>query len=87
MECRISKGELFRLDGGKGGLKIICSTGAIWLTTGDGVDRIIKAGFSFEIPSGCLAVAEALELTELCLGEAKNLGSVLHKPLTGFVAI
>jgi hypothetical protein len=86
MECRLTKGELIRLDGGKGGIKLSCKSGAIWLTTGDGLDRMIEAGCCFEIPSGCLAVAEALKSSEFRLGDALTANSILHKPLTGFVA-
>ncbi len=86
MECSLTKGELIRLDGGKGGLMMHCTAGTIWLTIGDGNDHLIKAGIGFRIPAGYLAVAEALECTELRLEGAVSLDPILHKPLTGFVA-
>ena len=86
MECCLTKGELVRLDGGKDGLQLHCMAGTVWLTSGDGADYLIRAGKRFELPAGRMAVVEALESAEFRLGEALAADSMLHKPLTGFVA-
>lgn len=86
MECSLKKGELIRLDGGKNGLALHCMTGTLWLTTGDGRDHLINAGTGFEVPLDKVAVAEALETSEFRLGETLLVDSMLHKPITGFVA-
>jgi quercetin dioxygenase-like cupin family protein len=86
MECSLEKGELIRLDGGKNGLVLHCMAGTLWLTTGDGRDHLIKAGSGFEVPVDKVALAEALETAEFRLGETLPADSMLHKPLTGFVA-
>jgi len=85
MDCCISKGELVRLDGGRGGLQLYCVSGTVWLTSGDGVDYLIGAGTRFDIPAGRNAVVEALENSDFRLGEALPANPMLHKPLTGFV--
>lgn len=86
MECTLSKGELIRLDGGKGGILLHCMSGTVWLTSGDRTDYLIKAGTSFEIPRNMIAVVEALEPVEFRLGETIAVDHMLSKPLTGFVA-
>ena len=86
MECTLTKGELIRLDGGKGGVLLHCMAGTLWLTSGDGTDYLIKAGTSFEITTNRIAVVEALESVEFRLGEAQSVDLRLNKPLTGFVA-
>ena len=86
MECCLTKGELIRLDGGKCGLLLNCNAGLVWITSGNGADYLVPAGKRFEIPARQIAVVEALESAEFCLGEALPASSMLHKPLTGFVA-
>ncbi len=86
MECCLEKGELIRLDGGKGGLQLHCLAGTFWLTSGNGADYLIHAGQRFVIPAGQLAVAEALETVDFRLGESLPARPLLHRPLTGFVA-
>jgi len=85
MECSLTKGELFRLDGGKRGILLQCMAGTLWLTSGDGNDYLIKAGASFEILTNMVAVVEALESVEFRLGEALAADNMLAKPLTAFV--
>jgi hypothetical protein len=86
MECCLSKGELIRLDGGKGGLLLHCIAGTVWLTSGDGADYLIHAGKSFEIAPGRTAVVEALACADFRLGKTLTAYSMPHQPLTGFVA-
>jgi hypothetical protein len=75
MECSLTKGELIRLERGQGSFRLNCNAGTIWLTTGDGIDRLIKAGSCFEIPAGCLVVAEALEFSKFHMGGTHALNS------------
>ncbi len=86
MDCSIAKGELLRLEGGKSGLFLSCTSGAVWLTLGDGADYLIQNGKSFEIPAQRLAVVEALECSEFHLGEPLPANPMLHKPIIGFAA-
>lgn len=86
MECILTKGELIRLDGGKGGLFLRCVTGTVWLTCGDGADYLISAGSSFKISARQIAVAEALAPVEFYLDEALVTSNMLHKPIIGFAA-
>ena len=60
--------------------------GTVWLTSGDGADYLIRAGKQFEIAARQIAIVEALESADFRLGEALAANSMLHKPLTGFVA-
>ncbi len=84
MECCLAEGELIRLDGGTAGLVLRCTGGTVWLTCGDGADYLVSAGRSFELPAGRLAVAEALETAEFCLGEPA--ADMRHKPVIGLAA-
>jgi len=86
MECCLAKGELIRLDGGNGGLVLRCTSGAVWLTCGDGADYLLRAGNSFKLPAHRTAVSEALESAEFCLGEAVAANGLQHKPVIGFAA-
>ena len=86
MQCCLTKGELIRLDGGKGGLLLNCMAGTVWLTSGNGADYLIPAGKRFEIPARQIAVVEALESAEFCLGEAQAVDTMIHRPIMGFVA-
>lgn len=86
MECSLTKGELFRLDGGKSGILLHCMTGTLWLTSGDGTDYFINAGTSFEVKVKMVAIVEAMEAVEFRLGDAMVIENMLAKPLTGFVA-
>lgn len=86
MECCLTKGELIRLDGGNGGLLLHCMAGTVWLTSGNGADYLIHAGKRFELPAHQIAVVEALESAEFCLGEALAADAMLHRPIMGFAA-
>jgi len=72
MECNFVEGELIRLAGGKTGLTLRCRTGLLWLTRGDGQDYLIAAGNGFELGRGESALVEALQPSELRLGEPAN---------------
>jgi len=69
MECNFAEGELIRLAGGKTGLTLRCRAGLLWLTKGDGQDYLIAAGNGFELEKGESALIEALQPSELRLGE------------------
>ncbi len=86
MECCLTKGELLRLEGGNRGLFLNCGSGTVWLTLGDGADYLVLAGKSFEIPAHRVAVVEALESAEFCLGEPQAANAMHHKPIIGFAA-
>ena len=86
MECCLAKGELIRLDGGSNGLVLRCTSGAVWLTCGDGADYLISAGRSFELAAGRIAVSEALESAEFFLGEPALAGEVQHKAVIRLAA-
>ena len=86
MECCLTKGELIRLDGGKGGLLLNCNAGLVWITSGNGADYLVPAGQRFEISARQMAVVEALESAEFCLGEALAADAMTHRPIMGFAA-
>jgi hypothetical protein len=72
MECNLGEGELIRLDGGRAGLVLRCICGTLWLTKGDGQDYLILPGRRFELGRGEKALAEALQPSELSLGEPER---------------
>ena len=84
MDCCLTKNELIRVDGGKGGVVVRCKVGAIWLTCGDGADYLLTAGRSHELPARRIAMIEALAATEFCFGEPAVSGEKLHRMLMGF---
>ena len=86
MECCLEKGELIRLDGGKNGLLLNCNAGTVWVTSGNGADFLIPSGKRFEIPAGRIAVVEALESAEFCLGEALAADARINRSIMGFAA-
>lgn len=59
MDCTLERGEVLRLGGGSS-LRLHCTQGALWITIGDGRDYLIRAGSSFNLEKGCIALAEAL---------------------------
>lgn len=67
MECWLGQGELIRVDGGKEGVTLHCSSGTVWLTCGNGVDYLLHAGKSFVVAANQVAVAEALLAAECTL--------------------
>jgi quercetin dioxygenase-like cupin family protein len=64
MKYCLEKGELVRLDCAKEGVILRCMSGTLWVTDGDGRDYLLQAGKSFAIPTGIVAVAEALQSVE-----------------------
>ncbi|MDD2310397.1 MAG: DUF2917 domain-containing protein [Desulfuromonadaceae bacterium] len=79
MECTLAQGELIRLDGGKDGVVLRCTSGVVWLTCGDGRDYLLSSGESFMAASGQTAVAEALQLSDCTLGKpASSCNSILR---------
>jgi len=78
MECCLAPGELIRLDGGPTGLRLRCSTGAVWLTRGDGADYLVAAGTGFDLTAGQVALVEALKPAEIRLEELPMAGGVRH---------
>ena len=85
MECCLAEGELLRLVGGKEGLVLRCTAGALWLTKGDGVDYLLPAGKRIMLAKRENALVEALEQSEFHLGEPSLTGD-LGKPVIGLVA-
>jgi hypothetical protein len=69
MECCLAKGELVKLEGRKDGLVLRCTVGTLWLTNGDGIDYLIPTGKRTTLAKGEIALVEALEQSELHLGE------------------
>ncbi len=67
MECCLGQGELIRVDGGKEGVTLRCSSGTVWLTCGNGVDYLLHAGKSFAVAANQVAVVEALHAAECTL--------------------
>ena len=67
MECCLGQGELIRVDGGKEGVMLRCSSGTVWLTCGNGVDYLLHAGKSFAVAAYQVAVVEALQAAECTL--------------------
>lgn len=67
MECNLAQGELIRVDGGKNGVILCCTSGTIWLTCGDGRDYLLSAGRSYTVVAHQFALAEALLASECTL--------------------
>ena len=72
MECTLSEGELIRLEGGRYGMILRCTSGAVWLTKGDGTDYLVTPERCFIIAKGTTALAEALHDAEVLLEEPKT---------------
>lgn len=86
MECCLAQGELIRLDGKKDGVILRCTSGAIWVTCGDGRDYLLFAGKSFELPARQFAVVEALQAAECTLGKPFSGYKTLQKPVIRLAA-
>jgi hypothetical protein len=86
MECCLTKGELLRVDGGKGGLVLRCTGGSIWLTCGDGADYLLTAGRSYELPARRIAMIEALAAAEFYFGEPAAAGEMVQRHFFGVTA-
>jgi hypothetical protein len=86
MGCYLAQGELIRLDGKKDGVVLRCTSGAIWLTCGDGQDYLLSAGKSFELAAQQSAVAEALQAAECTLGKPLSDYNHMHRPLIRLAA-
>jgi hypothetical protein len=69
MECSLVTGELVRLDGGSGGVRLRCLSGTLWLTRGDGVDYLLAPGTPFDLAPRTEALVEALGTAHLRLEE------------------
>lgn len=86
MECCLEEGELIRLDGGKNGTVLRCTSGTIWLTCGDGRDYLLSAGKNFAIAARQIAVAEALQSAECTIGEPFVNHSAMQRPVIRLAA-
>ena len=78
MECSLAQGELIRVGGEREGVVLRCTSGAIWVTCGDGRDYLLTAGKSFDSAAGQFVVAEALKKAECTLG--KPMSARTHAP-------
>lgn len=85
MECFLSRDELLRLDGGRGGLVLRCLRGTVWVTCGDGADYLVSSGRNFELPPRTGAIVEALEPAEFRLGEPAAEGRAVHGATMGVI--
>lgn len=86
MECCLAQGELIRVDGEKEGVVLRCSTGIIWLTSGDGRDYLLSAGKSFSVAAHTVVVAEALQSAECTLCKPPLRGNPLQRPVIRLAA-
>jgi len=82
MECSLGVGDLLRLAGGPRGIELRCLKGSIWLTKGDGVDYLVHAGNSFQLPAGATAIVEALGQAEFRLVNAAGTATGAASPLS-----
>ena len=82
MEFCLAEGELIRLEGGREGLVLRCMTGTLWLTKGDGLDYLIQPGRPTTLAKNEAALVEALEQSELNIGEPRSTGN-LARPVIG----
>lgn len=86
MECCLAQGELIRVDGKKEGVTLRCTSGIIWLTSGDGRDYLLSAGKSFAVEAHTIVVAEALQASECTLGKPQVHCSPLMRPIIRLAA-
>jgi hypothetical protein len=82
MELCIAAGELIKLEGGRKGLVLRCTSGLVWLTKGDGNDYLIPAGKPVTLARGESALVEALKPSELRRGEPSAASDILE-PVIG----
>lgn len=65
MKCALKKGELIKVELSSGENQLRCLSGALWITTGNGVDYLlVECGFLGNL-TGKQALVEALEDSEL----------------------
>lgn len=67
MKCELKKGELIKVELGMGENLLRCLSGALWITTGNGVDYLLGECGSLGNLTGRHALVEALEDSELQL--------------------
>ena len=67
MKCELKKGELIKIELCSGENLLRCLSGALWITTGNGVDYLLAACGSSGNLTGRHALVEALEDSELQL--------------------
>jgi hypothetical protein len=65
MKCALKKGELIKVELCSGGNLLRCLSGALWITTGNGVDYLLTEYGSSGNMTGKHALVEALEDSEL----------------------
>ena len=61
MKCELKKGELIKIDLSRGENLLQCLSGALWITTGNGVDYLLSSCGSTGALTGKEALVEALE--------------------------
>jgi hypothetical protein len=65
MKCALKKGELIKVELSSGENLLRCLSGALWITTGNGVDYLLAECGSLGKLTGKHALVEALEDSEL----------------------
>jgi len=65
MKCSLKKGELIKIELCSGENQLRCLGGALWITTGNGVDYLLAERGSLGNLTGKHALVEALEDAEL----------------------
>jgi len=73
MQVSLAAGEIICLDGGQNGVTVRCTSGLLWLTTGNGADYLVDADRPFHLEAGITAVAEAFKAAELNLAKAEKI--------------
>ena len=86
MECCLARGELMRVDGEKGGVVLRCTSGIIWLTSGDGRDYLLSAGKSFAVGARVVVVAEELQASECTLAKLYLYSGAMQTPVIRLAA-
>lgn len=86
MEWYLAQGELIRVDGGKDGVTLRCSSGTVWLTNGNGVDYLLHAGKNFAVAANQVAVVEALQAAECTLVKPLSERSPVMRPVIRLAA-
>jgi Protein of unknown function (DUF2917) len=83
IEVQMPANSLLRVEGGSGGIKILCRSGSCWITQeGDSQDHLLEKMGDFTIYRDGLVVVQALTDTEIVVSSEKERRSVCSPSTT-----
>jgi quercetin dioxygenase-like cupin family protein len=81
MEIGLDNGAVMAIDGGRGQLQIICASGRLWITRGDGRDYILEPGEALEARRGERLVLESWGESRMVLERVARQRGELSAPV------